>query len=116
MESGSGAVRDLRFNAERAGRTNIHAEQTTTEAYLDSLANAPDLVLLDPPRAGLGKKIVGRLGELQPPAITLVSCDPTTLARDLAGLVACGYGIRKLILIDLFPQTYHLETIVRLSR
>jgi 23S rRNA (uracil1939-C5)-methyltransferase len=115
VESGSGAVRDLEFNAGRAGRANIRAEQTTTEAYLENLTSAPDLVLLDPPRAGLGKTVVTRLGELKPRAITLVACDPTTLARDLAGLVATGYRIQKITLIDLFPQTYHLETIVKMG-
>jgi len=115
VEAGSSAVRDLEFNATRAGRGNLRAEQNTTEAYLENLVSAPDLVLLDPPRAGLGKSVVRRLGELKPPAITLVSCDPTTLARDLAGLVAAGYHIQRITLIDLFPQTYHLETVVRLS-
>jgi len=115
VEAGSSAVRDLEFNATRAGRGNLRAEQNTTEAYLENLVSAPDLVLLDPPRAGLGKSVVRRLGELKPPAITLVSCDPTTLARDLAGLVAAGYQIQRITLIDLFPQTYHLETVVRLS-
>jgi 23S rRNA (uracil1939-C5)-methyltransferase len=115
VESGSGAVRDLEFNAGRAGRANIRAEQTTTEAYLENLTSAPDLVLLDPPRAGLGKTVVARLGDLKPRAITLVSCDPTTLARDLTGLAAAGYRIQKITLIDLFPQTYHLETIVKMA-
>jgi 23S rRNA (uracil1939-C5)-methyltransferase len=115
VESGSAAVRDLEFNAGRAGRGNIRAEQNTTEAYLENLTSAPDLVLLDPPRAGLGKGVVERLGELKPRAITLVACDPTTLARDLAGLAAAGYRIEKMTLIDLFPQTFHLETVVRLK-
>ena len=115
VESGSAAIRDLEFNATRAGRSNIRAEQNTTEAYLESLTSAPDLALLDPPRAGLGKSVVKRLGEVKPPAITLVACDPTTLARDLPGLVAAGYHIQKVALIDLFPQTYHLETVVRLG-
>jgi 23S rRNA (uracil1939-C5)-methyltransferase len=115
VESGSAAVRDLAFNAARAGFTNLRAEQNTTEAYLENLAVAPDLVLLDPPRAGIGKPVVQRLAALKPRAVTLVSCDPTTLARDLAGLVTAGYHIQKLTLIDLFPQTYHLETVVQLS-
>jgi 23S rRNA (uracil1939-C5)-methyltransferase len=114
VESGTGAVRDLEFNAERAGRGNIRAEHNTTEAYLENLTSAPDLVLLDPPRAGLGKSVVQRLAELKPKDITLVACDPTTLARDLAGLVAAGYRIQKITVIDLFPQTFHLETVVRL--
>ena len=71
-------------------------------------------VLLDPPRAGLGQRLVNRLNILRPRTLTVVSCDPATLARDLSGLVASGYSIEKMTLIDLFPQTYHLETVVQL--
>ncbi len=115
VESGSAAVRDLQFNAERAGAGNIQAQQNTAEAWLEGLERVPDCVLLDPPRAGLGKEVVGRLAELRPPWVTIVSCDPATLARDLAALLAAGYQIRKMTLVDLFPQTYHLETVVRLE-
>jgi 23S rRNA (uracil1939-C5)-methyltransferase len=115
VEAGSTAVHDLQFNAERAGRTNLRAERNTTEAYLEALERAPDCVLLDPPRAGLGKIVVQRLSELRPPAVIMVSCDPATLARDLAGLLAAGYQIERMSLVDLFPQTYHLETVVRLG-
>jgi len=108
-------VRDLEFNAERAGRANIHAEHNTTESYLESLAEAPDFVLLDPPRSGLGKAVVHRLISLRPRAISIVACDPATLARDLPALLAAGYQIDRMTLADLFPQTYHLETVVRLS-
>ena len=69
---------------------------------------------LDPPRAGLGKAVAGRLAFLAPPRITIVSCDPATLARDLATLK--DYEIEKLTLVDLFPQTYHLETVAHLRR
>ncbi len=115
VESGLAAVRDLQFNAERAGLENVHAAQRTVEEFLDNLDRAPDFVLLDPPRAGLGKAVVRRLAELRPPRLTIVACDPATLARDLAGLVAAGYAIRQMTAIDLFPQTYHLETVVRLA-
>jgi len=115
VESGVAAVRDLQFNAARAGRTNIRAEQNTSEAWLETLERAPDCVLLDPPRAGVGKTVVRRLAELHPPSVVIVSCDPATLARDLAGLLAAGYDIQRMALVDLFPQTYHLETVVRLS-
>jgi 23S rRNA (uracil1939-C5)-methyltransferase len=97
VESGAGAVRDLEFNAARA-----------------QLEKAPDFVVLDPPRTGLGKAVVGRLIALRPRQITIVACDPATLARDLAGLVAAGYRVERMTLVDLFPQTYHLETVVRL--
>jgi len=116
VESGPTAVRDLQFNAERAGLANLRAERNTTEAYLETMTRAPDCVLLDPPRAGLGKTVVHRLSELRPPTVIIVSCDPATLARDLAGLLSAGYQIERMALIDLFPQTYHLETVVRLSR
>jgi 23S rRNA (uracil1939-C5)-methyltransferase len=115
VESGSAAVRDLRFNAERAGLANVHAEQKSAEEYLEGVELAPDFVLLDPPRAGLGKVVVRRLGELRPGRVTIVSCDPATLARDMAGLLAEGYRVEKMTLVDLFPQTYHLETVVTLS-
>jgi 23S rRNA (uracil1939-C5)-methyltransferase len=115
VESGSGAVRDLEFNAERAGLENLRAEQRMAEEYLQKLERAPDFVLLDPPRAGLGKEMVRRLAELRPRQVTIVSCDPATLARDLAGLTAAGYRVEQMTLVDLFPQTFHLETVVRLA-
>lgn len=115
VESGSTAVRDLLFNAERGGMGNVSANVATAESWLEKLETAPDLVVLDPPRAGLGKVVVGRLAVLKPRAVTIVSCDPATLARDLAGLLAAGYRVEKMALVDLFPQTYHLETVVRLQ-
>jgi 23S rRNA (uracil1939-C5)-methyltransferase len=62
----------------------------------------------------LGKVVVERLSKLRPRSVTIVACDPATLARDLAGLVAAGYAVEKMTLVDLFPQTFHLETVVRL--
>ena len=116
VESGAGAARDLQFNAERAGLTNIKAEQRTAEEFLHGLERAPDFVLLDPPRAGIGKTVVRRLAELQPPRVTIVACDPATLARDLAALIAAGFKLGRLTLVDMFPQTFHLETVAELVR
>jgi 23S rRNA (uracil1939-C5)-methyltransferase len=59
--------------------------------------------------------MVERLAQLRPPKLAIVSCDPATLARDLAGLTAAGYRIDRLTLVDLFPQTYHLEAVAHLS-
>ncbi len=114
IESGSAAVRDLEFNLNRAGRTNVVPVKNSAEEYLAQLNSSPEFILLDPPRAGLGKPVVQRLTELRPRVVSIVSCDPATLARDLAGLLAAGYRIDRMTLIDLFPQTYHLETVVRL--
>jgi 23S rRNA (uracil1939-C5)-methyltransferase len=113
VESGTAAVRDLIFNLERAALP-VRAEQNSVERYLEGLDRAPDFVLLDPPRAGLGKAVVARLAALRPPSITIVACDPATLARDLRSLLDAGYGLERVTLVDLFPQTFHLETIARL--
>ena len=74
----------------------------------------PDLIVVDPPRTGLGADITARLAEIKPPALTYVSCDPATLARDLHALLAADYQFESVTLADLFPQTFHLETVVRM--
>jgi 23S rRNA (uracil1939-C5)-methyltransferase len=75
----------------------------------------PDLLVLDPPRAGAGVEVCQLLSQLAPPQMVYVSCDPVTLGRDLAVLQS-GYTIESLHLVDLFPQTYHQEAVVRLRR
>jgi len=90
--------------------------------FLTRWKEKPDLVVLDPPRAGLTPPIIERLRSLGPTRITYLSCDPATLARDLSALMAAGtsaeraYAIRTIYLYDIFPQTYHIETLVRLER
>jgi 23S rRNA (uracil1939-C5)-methyltransferase len=76
----------------------------------------PDLVVLDPPRSGVGKEGIRSLAELSAPHIRYVSCDPATLARDLTPLVAAGYRIEEAHLFDLFPQTFHIESVMLLAR
>jgi 23S rRNA (uracil1939-C5)-methyltransferase len=76
----------------------------------------PDLIVVDPPRTGLGAEINGVLVEIAAPHLVYVSCDPATLARDLRVLLAGGYTIASITLADLFPQTFHLETVVHLLR
>jgi 23S rRNA (uracil1939-C5)-methyltransferase len=115
VESGGGAARDLQFNSERAGLGNLKTEQRTAEEFLAGCRQAPDFVLLDPPRSGLGKVIVDRLLMLRPQRVTIVACDPATLARDLAALVGRGYAIDRMTMVDLFPQTFHMETVVALK-
>lgn len=115
VDSSGAAVRSLGFNAKRAG-VEAKVVHMNVDAYLSGLQDAPDLVVADPPRAGLGAVVVGELVRLAPKQISLVSCDPTTLARDLKALTASGYGISQITMVDLFPQTYHLETVVRLER
>ncbi len=97
---------------------NVKAVRARTEDWLrNGLARKrPDLVVLDPPRAGLGKAVSRSLLELGAPHIRYVSCDPATLARDLAPLLAAGYRIEEAHLFDLFPQTFHIETVMLLAR
>ncbi len=113
IETGAGAVRDLERNAQRGGAP-VEAHQSSAESYLDNLDHTPDFVLADPPRAGLGKASVRALMRLKPPRVHIVSCDPSTLARDLAALTAGGYRLERLTLVDLFPQTFHIESIAEL--
>lgn len=74
----------------------------------------PDLIVADPPRTGLGADTVTLLNGVAAGQLVYVSCDPATLARDLRDLLAGGYAIERMTLVDLFPQTYHLETVVEL--
>jgi 23S rRNA (uracil1939-C5)-methyltransferase len=72
--------------------------------------------LLDPPRAGAESAVIKGILNLRPRTISYVSCDPATLARDLKKLLAAGYIIHSIAAFDLFPQTHHVETVVRLAR
>jgi 23S rRNA (uracil1939-C5)-methyltransferase len=111
VEAGRSAE-DLRHNAKRAG-LKIHVVTDQAEDFLAAARNPPDFVLSDPPRAGLGKAATARFLALRPAILVIVSCDPATLARDLA-VLAPAYEIERITMVDLFPQTFHLEAIVKL--
>jgi 23S rRNA (uracil1939-C5)-methyltransferase len=111
VESGSSGAADLRSNVPDA-----RIVRAMTEEYLLSVERAPDFVLADPPREGLGKAVVRELVRLKPPRLHIVACDPATLARDLRALLEGGYRLDRLAMADLFPQTFHLETIAVLTR
>lgn len=81
-----------------------------------ALRQRPDLVVLDPPRTGAGKAVIASLVELGAPRVRYVSCDPATLARDVALLLAAGYRIEEAHLFDLFPETFHIESVMLLGR
>jgi 23S rRNA (uracil1939-C5)-methyltransferase len=76
----------------------------------------PGVIVIDPPRSGAGGKVMRRLARTQAPRLVYVSCNPTTLARDLQEMEPFGYRIQSVQPIDLFPQTYHVETIVTMDR
>jgi 23S rRNA (uracil1939-C5)-methyltransferase len=97
---------------------NVKAAGARTEDYLRSrpVRNRPELVVLDPPRTGTGAAVIRSLVELGAPRVRYVSCDPATLARDIAPLLAAGYHIEEAHLFDLFPGTFHIESVMLLAR
>jgi len=114
VESGWSAFHDLELNVQRA-RAALTTEHKTTEEYLASAERPPEVMVADPPRTGLGKQVIGELVRLRTPRLVVVSCDPATLARDLRNLLDSSYQVEHITLVDLFPQTYHMETVVRLK-
>ena len=106
-------------NARLNGLHNIGYDPISVEAWLKYRAAEwmrPDLLLLDPPRAGVGPQVIDRIAALEPATITYVSCDPATLARDLKLLAAKGYRPASVTAVDMFPQTFHVETVVQLGK
>lgn len=117
VESNSTSVRFARRNLQRAGLTNVRVTNATVTEWFrsDGRDSGPvDLVLLDPPRAGAESAVIKGIIDLHPLNISYVSCDPATLARDLKKLMTGGYDISAIAAFDLFPQTHHVETVVRL--
>ncbi len=115
VESSPAAIAALEANL--AGTTGAAVRASTLDFLRrNRTGGRPDLVVVDPPRTGLGAEITALLAAIAPPAMVYVSCDPATLARDLRDLLAAGYGVESIALVDLFPQTFHLETVVRLHR
>jgi 23S rRNA (uracil1939-C5)-methyltransferase len=116
VEAAASSVRDLRENL--ASGAHRLAAASTLEFLRKARSDGqrrPDFVVVDPPRAGLGKEITALLAEIRPAHITYVSCDPATLSRDLKSLLDSGYQLTKLHMVDLFPQTFHLESVAMLS-
>jgi 23S rRNA (uracil1939-C5)-methyltransferase len=104
---------DLETNA----LPNLTPVRKSTEEFLRELKRmAFDLVVVDPPRSGLGENTSSSLAALGVPRITYVSCDPATLSRDLAVLIKSGFRVQQAHLLDLFPQTFHIESIFHLAR
>jgi 23S rRNA (uracil1939-C5)-methyltransferase len=113
VESAPAAAGALEANLQ--GTTGVAVRASTFDFLRRNRGGErPDLIVVDPPRTGLGVEITNLLGQIAAPALVYVSCDPATLARDLRALLASGYSIESMTLADLFPQTFHLETVVRL--
>ncbi len=109
IESSESACEDFTVNLDEFD--NVELYEAEAEAVIPHLEVKPEFVVVDPPRAGLDKVVVDGILKLNPRLIAYVSCDPSTLARDAARLVHGGYRLRQVTPFDLFPQTYHIESI-----
>jgi 23S rRNA (uracil1939-C5)-methyltransferase len=117
VEASQSSCADLRYNLAANERTAT-VVNATVEQFLarDGGRLKPDFVVVDPPRSGLGERVAAGVSKLGAARVAYVSCDPSTLARDLKPLFAAGYRIAAAHLLDLFPQTFHLETVLQLER
>lgn len=115
MEINESAVRDAERNARENGIANCRFVCGDIRETGNSLVYRPQIVIIDPPRAGMHKDVLAQVMDLAPERIVYVSCNPATLARDL-GLMSLNYDIREVQPVDLFPHTYHIEAVARLTR
>jgi len=109
IEADPSAAADYRHNARGPG--HVELIQADVETALAGFEEPVDLVVLDPPRSGAGDQVMGHIARLAPGRVVYVSCDPATLARDARRLVEAGYQLREVQPVDLFPQTFHVESV-----
>lgn len=117
VENNLDAVEFAKANAAAAQLDNVEFVVGSVGGFFEEYAGeAPDVVVLDPPRSGTEKGVIENMIELAPPRVVFIACDPSMLARDLNRFAAGGYAIDDIKLFDLFPQTHHVETVAKLSR
>ena len=119
VELNPDAVKDAIVNAKRNGIKNVHFYQNDAGVFMRQMADegeSADVVFMDPPRSGSDEKFLSSVVTLNPKRVVYVSCDPTTLARDLKYLTKHGYSAVTVVPVDMFPATEHVETVVLLSK
>ena len=109
IESSPSACEDYLYNL--AEFENVELYDLPAEDVLPVLDNSPDIILLDPPRAGLSRSVLDSVVNLRPDLVAYISCDPATLARDLARFSKKGFSLVESTPFDMFPQTYHIESL-----
>ncbi|NOZ27603.1 MAG: 23S rRNA (uracil(1939)-C(5))-methyltransferase RlmD [Chloroflexi bacterium] len=111
IEESPSACEDFAWNARDWDPEQVELHEGPVEEVLTVLAEPIDLVVVDPPRSGVGKQALAELARLAPRRIVYVSCDPATLARDVAYLQEGGYRLMEVQPVDMFPQTFHIESV-----
>jgi 23S rRNA (uracil1939-C5)-methyltransferase len=114
IESSPSACEDFSFNLDEFD--NVELYEGLAEDVIPHLDVQANIVLVDPPRAGLDQRVVDGILKLSPRLLAYVSCDPSTLARDTARLIRGGYRLKDITPFDLFPQTFHIESISLFER
>lgn len=116
VEAYPAAVEDAKYNARLNGLNNCRFICGPSEQILPTLSQRFDAVILDPPRSGCHPDVISAVNRLKIPQIVYVSCEPSTLARDLKRFMEVGYKVKSVQPLDMFPQTRHVETVVRLDK
>jgi 23S rRNA (uracil1939-C5)-methyltransferase len=114
IEISSSACEDFATNLDEFDHVDLY--EAPVEEVLPFLENKPKVILVDPPRSGLDRQVVDAVLDLMPEQLVYISCDPATLARDLKRLIKGGFSLSRITPFDLFPQTYHIESISFLQR
>ena len=109
------AVEAAKENAQLNGLHNCEFIAGDVLKVIDSIEEKPDYIVLDPPRDGINPKALEKIIRYNVPQMVYISCKPTSLARDLEVLQARGYEVKKICCVDMFPSTFHVETVVKLS-
>ncbi len=119
VEIVSDAIKNAERNAKENGIKNASffcADASAAASRFAAEGVRPDVVLVDPPRKGLDEKVIQAIGRMAPERVVMVSCNPATAARDASFLQREGYAVQKIVPIDMFPRTAHVETVVLLSK
>jgi 23S rRNA (uracil1939-C5)-methyltransferase len=110
------AVKTARENAQLNNIFNIDFMVGDVGKLLHQIKNRPSLIVVDPPRAGLTKNIIGKINDFDAKTIIYVSCNPATLARDYNLFAEYGYGVSEIVPVDMFPNSHHIECVCLIER